>query len=98
MTNEVRRAEIMKLFGKFVKELRKDPLTFKGWQIVLNPKMPDLIEAHKKSLDPKAKDQVAGVIHQKGLLECYVVLKRIVKNLNTPKAINAPTPTQTVKQ
>lgn len=98
MTNEVRLAEIKKLYGKFVIEFRKDPLTFKGWQIVLNPKVAGLVEAHKKSLDPKAKDQVAGTIHQKGLLECYVVLKRIVKNLNTPKAINAPTPTQTVKQ
>ena len=98
MTNEVRILEIRKLYGAYVSDMVKDSLTFKGWQIVLNPKNKELIELHRKSSDGKSKDFKAGVIHQKGLLECYVVLKRLVKNLNTPKAINAPTPTQTVKQ
>ena len=98
MTNKDRLVEIKKLYGAYVAEFRKDAQNFKGWQIVLSPKQVELIALHKKSIDPKSKDVVPGVIHQKGLLECYVVLKRLVKNLNTPKAINAPTPTQTVKQ
>ena len=88
MTNKVRQAEMNKLYGNYIAELVKDSTKFKGWQIVINPKQVELVKLNGGK----------NVIHQKGLLECYVVLKRLVKNLNTPKAINPPTPTQTVKQ
>jgi hypothetical protein len=88
MTNKVRQAEMNKLYGNYIAELVKDSTKFKGWQIVINPKQVELVKLNGGK----------NVIHQKGLLECYVVLKRLVKNLNTPKAINQPTPTQTVKQ
>ena len=88
MTNKVRLVYIQQTYGAFITQMVKNPTNFKGWQIHLNPKNPKLITLNGGK----------NIIHQKGLLECLVVLKRLVKNLNTPTQINPPTPTQTVKQ
>jgi len=88
MTNKVRLVYIQNTYGVYITQMVKNPVSFKGWQIHLNPKNTQLIGLNKGKT----------LIHQKGLLECLVVLKRLVKNLNTPTQINPPTPTQTVKQ
>jgi hypothetical protein len=88
MTNKVRLSLISSTYGTYITQCVKNSTNFKGWQIHLNPKNTQLIGLNKGKT----------LIHQKGLLECLVVLKRLVKNLNTPTQINPPTPTQTVKQ
>lgn len=93
MTNEVRRAEMLKLYGAVIKEMVKDSITFKGWKVVLKPTATELIERNRVRLaEAKIKD-APDTIHEKGLLECYVVLKRLAKSLNStkPQAITTET-------
>jgi len=95
MTNEVRRAEMLKLYGAVIKEMVKDSITFKGWKVVLKPTATELIERNKVRLaEAKIKDTPVDTIHEKGLLECYVVLKRLAKSLNSTKPQATPTETK----
>lgn len=95
MTNDVRRAEMMKGFGSVIQEMVKDSTTFKGWKVILKPSAKQLIELNKTRLvAAKVKDTPYDTIHEKGLLECYVVLKRLAKQLNTKSTV---TPTESTK-
>lgn len=95
MTNEVRRAEMLKGFGSVIEAMVKDSTTFKGWKVVLKPSATKLIELNKvRLIAAKVKDTPYDTIHEKGLLECYVVLKRLAKQLNTNSTV---TPTETKK-